>query len=317
VLVIGSGATAATLVPAMAKEAAHVTMLQRTPTYVLPMPGVDRVAQLLQRWFGEQRAHAWSRRKNLALQAGIYAFCRKYPKAARRLIRRLNVRFLPPGYPVDVHFRPPYDPWRQRLCVVPDADLFVAIREGRASVVTDHIREFTETGVALASGAHLEADLVVTATGLNLQAGGGFPLFLDDRPVAFHEGIVFQGMMLSGVPNLAFAFGYTAASWTLRIAPLGEHFCRLLAHMQAQGHDSCVAVPPPGMATCPLLDLESGYVMRSADLLPRQGPAAPWRLAANHAEDLKLMASAKVDDPHLHFGRAKQAQSEPVAAVAA
>ncbi|MFJ8130378.1 flavin-containing monooxygenase [Streptomyces hydrogenans] len=304
VVVIGSGATAVTLVPSMAPTAAHVTMLQRTPTYILPIPRADAVANALKKYLGERRGHALSRRKNIAQQRLVWSFCRRFPKAARRLIRWINTRQLPAGYPVDEHFNPPYDPWDQRLCAVPDGDLFRVIREGRATVVTDRIASFTEGGVLLESGRELEADVVVTATGLNVRAFGGIRLTVDGREVSLPDTLAYKGMMLSGVPNLAFAIGYTNSSWTLKIGLLCEHFCRLLAHMDAHGHDTCRPEPAdPGMPTRPFLDFGAGYVRRAVDSLPRQGDRMPWLTSMDYRDDVKLLRSGGVADPELVFSR--------------
>ncbi|OKJ08168.1 flavin-containing monooxygenase [Kitasatospora sp. CB01950] len=302
VLVIGSGATAVTLVPAMAKRARRVTMLQRTPTYIMPVPRRDHVANLLRRVLGEERGYALARRKNIAQQYAIWSFCQRRPKAARRIIRWVNARQLPKGYPVDEHFSPPYDPWDQRLCAVPDGDLFKAIKAGRADVVTDRIRTFTENGVLLESGRELEADLVVTATGLNVQAFGGIPMSVDGEPVRLAETVAFKGMMLSGVPNFAYAIGYTNSSWTLKIGLLCEHFCRLLAHMERQGHQICrPEVADPAMATRPFLDFAAGYIRRAVDGLPRQGDRGPWRTSSSYRDDERTLGAGRVADPELHF----------------
>ncbi|WP_148572587.1 flavin-containing monooxygenase [Nocardioides caldifontis] len=301
VVVIGSGATAVTLVPALAETAAHVTMLQRTPTYVMPVPSVDRVALRLRRWFGEERGYAMTRRKNIAQQRAVWLFCQRFPKAARRLIRRVNTKVLPEGYPVDEHFSPPYDPWDQRLCAAPDGDFFAAIRAGTASVVTDRIATFTEEGLLLESGRTLEADLVVTATGLNLQVFGGIGLSVDGRPVSVPDTVVHRGMMLSGVPNFAIAIGYTNSSWTLKVGLLCEYFCRLLRHMDEHGHDTVQAEAPPGLPTRPLLDFGAGYVKRSLAELPRQGPQPPWVMSTGYHDDRRLLREGAVADEHLHF----------------
>ena len=304
VLVIGSGATAVTLVPALAGTAAHVTMLQRTPSYVMPVPAKDRLANQLRSLLGEERGYAVARRKNILQQQAVWRFCQKYPKAARRLIRRYNRKLLPAGYPVDEHFNPPYDPWDQRLCAVPNGDLFRAIREGRASVVTDRIARFTATGVLLESGRTLEADLIVTATGLNVQAMGGIELTVDGEPVRLADTVAYKGMMLSGVPNFAYAIGYTNSSWTLKVGLLCEHFCRLLTRMDARGVDIARPVlADPAMPTRPFLDFGAGYIQRVIDLLPRQGDRAPWRTSLNYSGDVKLLRHLPVDDPDLHFDR--------------
>jgi monooxygenase len=302
VVVIGSGATAVTLVPAMASRAAHVTMLQRTPSYILPIPSEDWVANLM-RWFLPGKwVHALTRRKNIALQRAIWRFCRRHPRVARRLIRYINARLLPKGYPVDEHFHPPYEPWDQRPCLVPDADLFKAIRQGRASVVTDRIETFTERGIALASGRELEADLVVTATGLNLLPFGGIALTVDGVPVHLPGKVAFKGMMLDGVPNFAFAVGYTNSSWTLKIGLLCEHFCRLLGYMDAHGYSVCYPErSDPAMPTRPLLDFGAGYVQRSLSGLPRQGTQAPWLMSMDYYSDTKLLKEDSVEDANLRF----------------
>ncbi|GAA1286488.1 NAD(P)/FAD-dependent oxidoreductase [Saccharothrix xinjiangensis] len=312
VLVIGSGATAMTLVPALAGAAAHVTMLQRSPTYVMPVPTVDPVGALLRKVLGVHRAYPLIRRKNIAQQRAIWLFCRRFPGAARRLIRRVNAKQLPEGYPVDEHFRPTYDPWDQRLCAVPDGDLFRAIRGGRASVVTDHVETFTERGVRLVSGRELEADAVVTATGLKLLPMGGIALTVDGRPVTLSDTVAFRGMMLSGVPNFSFAIGYTNASWTLKVGLLCEHFCRLLAHMDAHGHDTCRPDPGDGpMTTRPLLDFGAGYVRRSLDRLPRQGERYPWLMSMSYHGDVGLLRDRPVEDEHLRFSRGRPGTPAP------
>ncbi|MFN7133188.1 MAG: flavin-containing monooxygenase, partial [Myxococcales bacterium] len=315
VLVIGSGATAVTLVPAMADTAAHVTMLQRTPTYILPAPSEDGIANLARRVLPKDWAHALTRRKNIALQRGIWKFCKRYPRAARRAIRWVNARQLPKGFPVDEHFNPPYDPWDQRLCIVPDADLFKAIRAGRASVVTDRIETFTERGVRLASGRELEADVIVTATGLNLQPIGGMSLTVDGAAVQLREKIAFRGMMLSDVPNFVLAIGYTNSSWTLKIGLLCEHFCRLLAYMDAHGHAICrPEVSDPQMPTRPLLDFGAGYVKRALDQLPRQGDRAPWLMSMSYHEDVRLLREGPVNHPALRFSSPPPAAEDAPAA---
>jgi monooxygenase len=313
VLVIGSGATAVTLVPAMAETAGHVTMLQRTPSYVLPVPRNDALADRLRALLGEERAFALTRRKNIARGIGIWKFCQKYPKAARRLIRWVNTKQLPEGYPVDEHFNPPYDPWDQRLCAVPDGDLFRAIRNGTADVVTDRIETFTENGVLLASGRELEADVIVTATGLNVQAIGGISLTVDGEPVHLPDTVAYKGMMLSGVPNFVLAIGYTNSSWTLKIGLLCEHFCRLLAYMDAHGYDVARPEPSdPDMPTRPFLDFAAGYIQRAVDQLPRQGDRMPWLTSMSYSSDVKLLRADSVTDPELHLSRA----SRPAAVTA-
>lgn len=304
VVVIGSGATAVTLIPAMADDAAHVTMLQRSPTYIMPVPQKDTIANALKKVLGKKRGYAVTRRKNMLKQRAVYQFCQRFPGAARRLIRSVNAKQLPAGFPVDEHFNPAYNPWDQRLCAVPDADLFKAIRDGKASVVTDRIATFTERGIALESGAELEADIIVTATGLNLQAFGGIALTVDGEPVNLPDHVAYKSMMLSGVPNFAFVFGYTNSSWTLKVGPLCEHFCRLLAHMDANGYDTCYPVVDPDVATRPLLDLDAGYVKRVVADLPRQGDRGPWQMVMDFRRDVEVLRNGPVTDDNLRFATA-------------
>ena len=245
VVVIGSGATAVTLIPALAETAGHVTMLQRSPSYILSVPERDAIANALRKVLGKNRAYALARRKNIVQQRAIYGICKRYPRLTRRLIRRATAKRLPAGFPVDTHFNPSYDPWDRRLCAVPNGDLFTAISNGSASVVTDRIKTFTATGLLLESGTELDADIVVTATGLNMRALGGIPLTVDGNPVSVPHTTVFRNMMLSDVPNFAFAFGYTHLSWTLKVDLDCEHLCRLLAHMDAHGHNTCARFRNP------------------------------------------------------------------------
>ncbi|OKH69607.1 FAD-containing monooxygenase EthA [Mycobacterium sp. SWH-M3] len=303
VVVIGSGATAVTLVPSMASTAGHVTMLQRSPTYVLPVPAKDTFANTAKRLLGDARGYALTRRKNIIKQRAVYTLCQKYPTAARRLIRKVNAAQLPAGYPVDEHFSPHYNPWDQRLCAVPDGDLFTAISNGSASVVTDRIVTFTERGILLESGRELEADIIVTATGLNVQLFGGMTLTVDGEPVELRNTVGYKGMMLSGVPNFVFAFGYTNSSWTLKVGLLCEHFCRMLTHMDDKGFDT--ARPEfPGGPTRPLLDFGAGYVQRVVDELPRQGVDGPWLMTMNYTLDAETLRRGPVEDPALRFGKA-------------
>ncbi|HET9173130.1 MAG TPA: NAD(P)/FAD-dependent oxidoreductase [Actinospica sp.] len=302
VVVIGSGATAVTLIPAMADAAEHITMLQRTPTYIMPVPKQDKIANGIVKLFGQERGYAITRRKNIAQQQAIWRFCQKHPNAARKLIRRINARMLPDGYPVDEHFNPPYGPWDQRLCAVPDGDLFRAISKGKASVVTDRIETFTEHGIELASGRELEADIIITATGLNVQAMGGMTLAVDGETVSLADSVAYKGMMLSGVPNFAYSIGYTNSSWTLKVGLLCEHFCRLLTHMDAHGYD--VARPVVANAQMPLrpfLDFGAGYIQRVLDQLPRQGDSAPWLTSMDYKGDVKLLRSLPVEDTQLQL----------------
>ncbi|HWJ10112.1 MAG TPA: NAD(P)/FAD-dependent oxidoreductase, partial [Nocardioides sp.] len=318
VVVIGSGATAVTLVPAMvAGGAEHVTMLQRTPTYIMPVPSEDKLANSLRKILGEERGYAVARQKNILKQRAVWKFCQTFPKTARTLIRSVNARSLPEGFDVDTHFNPPYDPWDQRLCAVPDGDLFRTIRHGDASVVTDRISTFTENGILLESGEELAADVIVTATGLNLRLFGGVAISVDGVALHAPDHVAYKGMMLSGVPNLAFAIGYTNSSWTLKVGLLCEHFCRLLEHMETEGYDVCVPVAPEGLPTRPLLDFAAGYVQRALDELPRQGEAHPWAMSMSYGDDVKRIRGGEVVDDALRFSRAGvgSAASAPVGAA--
>ena len=310
VVVIGSGATAVTLVPAMAEKAAHVTMVQRSPTYVVTLPGNDGLAEALYKRVPPKLAYAVVRWKNVLLMMSSYKLSRRAPGLMRNLIRKGTVKRLPEGYAVDTHFNPSYDPWDQRMCLVPDGDLFEAISEGRASIVTDKIEAFTETGLRLASGEEVQADIIITATGLNLLPLGGMELAVDGADVSIRETVGYKGMMLSGVPNLAVTFGYTNASWTLKADLVAQYACRLLNHMDARGHAIATPrAPAPGSETVPWLDLKSGYVLRSSAALPKQGVTPPWRLYQNYLRDIPLLRRGPVDD-EMEFAAAGPAQPE-------
>lgn len=282
VVVIGSGATAVTLIPAMADEVASITMLQRTPSYIVNQPANDSVAAFLRKILPAQTAYSLTRYKNAKITLVFWRFCQRFPGLARKLLIWLTRRELPKGYPVDVHFNPPYKPWDQRLCSVPEGDLFKAISAGKASVVTDHIERFTESGVLLKSGTELKADIIITATGLNVQLFGGIALHKDGEPVVLSQTLAYKGTMLSGVPNFAFAVGYTNSSWTLKVCLLCDHFCRLLGFMDSQGHNVCEPKAPDGVETRPLLDFGAGYVQRALDSMPRQGPREPWVMSMDY-----------------------------------
>jgi len=308
VVVIGSGATAVTLVPAMAERAGHVTMLQRSPTYVVSRPAEDRAANWLRRRLPARAAYALTRWKNVLLSTFFYGLARKRPELFKRMLAKAVRRQLGEEYALS-HFTPRYNPWDQRLCLVPDADLFRAIRGGRASVVTDHIETFTETGLRLRSGEHLDADIIVTATGLVLKLLSGLRLEVDGAPVQLPEKLVYKGMMFSEVPNLAFAIGYTNASWTLKCDLTAEYVCRLLNYMDRRGYARCTPrVNDPDLAHEPVIDFTSGYVRRALHDLPRQGSKTPWRLHQNYVKDLSMMRYGRVDDGTMEFEAAPGAR---------
>jgi cation diffusion facilitator CzcD-associated flavoprotein CzcO len=293
VVVIGSGATAVTLVPSMAPTAAHVTMLQRSPSYVLAMPEVDHIAELLKKVLPAKTAHTVVRAKNMALLQGIYELSRRKPGLARKLARKGAVAFLKDEAYVDQHFKPVYDPWDQRLCLVPDGDLFKAIRAGKASVVTDTIDTFVPEGIKLSSGQVLEADIVISATGLTLRRFGDLELDLDGVPVDLANTVAYRAMMVSGVPNFGFCFGYSNNSWTLRADMSARYLCRLLAHMDAHGYDVATPTLPGKVGRKPFLDLTSGYVQRGIAKFPKAGDRGPWEVSQNH---LKLALKFKHND---------------------
>jgi len=301
VVVIGSGATAVTLVPAMAKQAAHVTMLQRSPTYIASLPAEDGIARALRRRLPERAAYAAVRWKNILIQTLFYQLSRRRPGMIRRFVRRGVERALPPGYDIDKHFEPHYNPWDQRMCLVPDGDLFEAISDGSASVATDAIETFTERGLALTSGEELEADVIVTATGLNLLFLGGVQLTVDGKAVEVPSTMAYKGMMLSGVPNMAFTVGYTNASWTLKADLTSEYVCRLLNHMDAHGYRRCLPEVDPTVREQPLLDFTSGYVLRSLHEFPRQGSQQPWKLRQNYLFDIRTIRRGAIEDGALRF----------------
>lgn len=304
VIVIGSGATAVTLVPELAKTAAHVTMLQRSPTYIIARPTRDRLARRLRGRVPARAAHAIVRWKNVLLGMFFFQLSRRRPQYVRGLILRGVQRALGPDYDVATHFTPRYAPWDQRLCLAPDGDLFAAIRQGRVSVATDRIETFTEHGVRLASGAELEADLIVTATGLNLRLLGGVRLVVDGREVDLGRTLTYKGMMYSDVPNLASVFGYTNASWTLKADLTCRYVCRLLAYMHKRAYRMCVPRRAGAVAAAaPLIDFSSGYVRRALDRMPKQGARSPWKLHQNYVLDVIALGLRPLRDGVLRFYR--------------
>jgi cation diffusion facilitator CzcD-associated flavoprotein CzcO len=309
VVVIGSGATAVTLVPELAKKAAHVTMLQRSPTYVVARPAEDPLANTMRRFLPRTLAYGITRWKMVLLQMYFFNLCRRNPVRAKKLILGGVRAWLGPGYDVDTHFTPRYNPWEQRLCLVPDADLFKAIRSKKASVVTDQIETFTEKGLKLKSGTELEADLIVTATGLNLEVLSGIQITIDGNRTDPAKLFTYKGLMYSGVPNLASSFGYTNASWTLKCDLTCEYVCRLLNYMNKRGYAQCVPrFRDPSITAEPWIDFSSGYVQRSLDKFPKQGSKAPWKLRQNYARDIMTLRFGRIDDGVMEFSKLHSAR---------
>jgi len=311
VVVIGSGATAVTLVPSMAGTAEHVTMLQRSPSYIFTVPAFDKISAVLSRFLPEKLVVRLARKRNIALQRAIYVSCRRWPRMMRRFLLGHVRRQVGPA--VDMaHFTPSYLPWDERLCAVPDGDLFQALRAGTASVVTDHIETFTETGIRLKSGQELDADIIVTATGLQVQMLGGVRLTVDGEARELHDGMIYKAVLVEDVPNLAWIFGYTNAPWTLKSDIAGEYICRLLRHMDDNGY--AVAVPrdlEDSAGSGGILDaLQSGYVQRAKHTLPRQGLRGPWKVEMDYGHDCKLLLDDPIDDGALQFEALRPALAE-------
>ncbi|MCI4674207.1 flavin-containing monooxygenase [Candidatus Mycolicibacterium alkanivorans] len=309
IVVIGSGATAVTLIPALASSGAgHVTMLQRSPTYISALPAVDPLAARVNKLLPAKPGYVVNRWKSIVFQSAQYRIARRFPDFMRKQLMTMAQRRLPEGYDVQRHFGPNYKVWDERLCLAPNGDLFRAIRKGRADVVTDTIDRFTETGIKLSSGAELAADIIVTATGLNLQLFGGADIRMDGHPLDLTTTMAYKGMMLSGVPNMAFTVGYTNASWTLKADLVSEFVCRVLNFMDSRGYDHVVPKhPDSSIDERPLLDFTPGYVLRALDRLPKAGSRSPWRLKQNYLLDLRLIRHGKVDDEALDFSKSRAA----------
>jgi cation diffusion facilitator CzcD-associated flavoprotein CzcO len=305
VVVIGSGATAITLIPSIADDAAHVTMLQRSPSYIVALPARDGIGGVLQRALPRTWAYRLIRWKNVLLSMALFQFSRRRPAAMRRwLVRQAQQR----SGVAERHLQPRYDPWDQRLCIDPDAAMFKALRAGKASIVTDRIEGFTAAGIRLASGTELPADIVITATGLTLKVLGGAQLTVDGQPVQPSDALSYKGMMLSGVPNLAMSMGYTNASWTLKCELIARQVCRILRHMREHQLEVCTPVLAGDAGeTRPAIDLSSGYVQRATGQLPRQGTHKPWRIHQNYILDLLSLKFAPLRDGALRFARRGQA----------
>lgn len=303
IVVIGSGATAITLVPSLAKSAEHVTMLQRTPTFVAPLPRRDKLAGQLRRYLPAGVAGSATRWKNVLLGIYFYQYARRKPEETRQRILALARRMIGPGFEVERHFNPSYNPWDQRLCIAPGGDLFKAIRSGKVSIVTDGIAEFTAKGIRTQSGEALDADIVVSATGLVIKLFGGAKVRVDGEEVDPSSRIIYKGMMLDGVPNMAFAFGYTNASWTLKCDLSAQYFCRLINHMARRGYDSCTPQRDSTVMAEQMVDLKSGYIQRAKTVMPQQGTKAPWRVHQNYIFDLAATRFERLDDGVMRFER--------------
>lgn len=302
IVVVGSGATAVTLVPTLAQTAAHVTMLQRSPTYIMTLPNKDPFYERAQKWLSPAAAYRLTRWKNLVLSVVLYRLTRMFPKRTKTLIVRAAGQQLGSEQLAETHFSPRYNPWDQRLCVVPDGDLFRAVRSGKASVVTDEIERFTETGLRLKSGQALEADIVVLATGLKIKLLGGARVTVDGQVVDPHDLMAYKGMMLSDIPNCAIAFGYTNASWTLKTDLTAGYVTRLLRYMDRHGYAIVTPRRQPGVQPEPFLSFDSGYIKRAEHLLPRQGSRRPWRVYQNYFMDMLTIRFGRIADGVLHFG---------------
>ena len=302
VIVVGSGATAVTLVPALADGgAAHVTMLQRSPTYIMNLPNRNALYGVAKTWLPDSWAYRVARWTNISLSMLSFGFARAFPKAMKWLIMRGTAKELPEGFDVHRHFNPRYDPWDQRLCVVPDGDLFRAIREGKAGVVTDRIEHFTEAGIRVASGEEIRADLVVLATGLKVSLAGKTAITVNDRAVDMNQTMIYKGMMVSDVPNLIYAFGYTNASWTLKVDLTANYLCKLLAYMDRKGFDVVVPAKEHVISEESFLNLDAGYVRRAAGVLPKQGKRRPWRVYQNYLVDMLSTRFGRIADGVLQF----------------
>jgi monooxygenase len=305
IVVIGSGATAITLIPALVNSGSgHVTMLQRSPTYIGSLPGVDPFAVRANRLLPDHLAHMANRWKAIAFSTFQYQLSRKAPAYMRKTLMTMAERRLPKGYDVEKHFGPRYNVWDQRLCLAPDGDFFRTIRHGKADVVTDTIDRFTKTGIKLASGEELQADIIITATGLNMQLLGGVRPSRNGVLMDLTSLMTYKGLMFSGVPNFAITFGYTNASWTLKADLVAEFVCRLLNYMDAKGFDT-VEPQHPGadVDELPFMDFSPGYFQRSMHLLPKSGSRAPWRLKQNYIFDMRTIRRGKIADEGLRFSK--------------
>ena len=301
IAVVGSGATAVTLVPTLAEKAEKVTMVQRSPTYIMKLPNRNGLFVSLSKWLPARVAYRLTRWRNLVLSMGLFAYARAFPGKMKKLLMKGAAAELPEGYEVEKHFNPSYKPWDQRLCVIPDGDLFRAIKAGRADVVTDEISHFAPRGIALKSGEMLEADIIVTATGLKMKLLGGARISIDGKVLDTHDVLVYKGMMMSGVPNFAIAFGYTNNSWTLKTDLTANLVCRILNYMDRKGYQVVRPEVPKDIEAEEFLPLDSGYMKRAQHILPKNGSKRPWRVYQNYLMDMMLTRLGRVNDRHLVF----------------
>ena len=303
-VVIGSGATAVTIVPSMADHTASITMLQRSPTYVMSVPGEDPLSRFLRRFLSQSVAFQLTRWKNILLGMLVYQLCQRRPEWAKKILMKGVRSFLGEDEELLRHFTPSYKPWDQRLCLVPDGDLFHAVKEGKATIVTDHIDRFTESGILLKSGRQLPADLVVKATGLKIKLVDNMDIRVDGERVRIPERMLYQGMMIGDVPNFAFTIGYTNATWTLKSDLVGAFVSRLLNYMDEQGYRSCRPQMPSGLDDLtPMMDFTSGYIVRARDELPKEGTRAPWKMYQNYILDRIQLSRGSLDDGVMQFSR--------------
>jgi cation diffusion facilitator CzcD-associated flavoprotein CzcO len=313
VVVIGSGATAVTIVPELARAgAAHVTMLQRSPTYMVSRPAVDKAANRLRRLLGDRLSYGVIRTRNVLMQQAFFQLARRRPELMKKLIRKGLMKELPADYEIETHFNPAYNPWDQRLCLIPDADLFAAIRDGKVELVTDHVEQIVPQGIALRSKRTLESDVIVAATGLKLKLLADVRFSVDGVDRRLSGAMTYKGMMFGGVPNLSYSFGYTNASWTLKADLSSFYLCRLLNHLKRTGQTTAVAEPQDDVTPIDFLDFTSGYVQRAKAILPVQGDRAPWKLHQNYALDLAALKYGRLKDGVLRFGgRVERAPPAP------
>jgi monooxygenase len=302
IVVIGSGATAVTMIPVLAQKAEHVTMLQRSPTYVVALPDVDKTAVWINKKLPKKTAYKINRLRMILYQRFSYAFSRRFPGAMKKTLRKAMEGRMGDGFDIDKHFTPAYNPWDQRLCVAPNGDLFKAIKNKKANVVTDHIEKFTANGIQLVSGDFIAADIIVTATGLNVQFFNNVPFLVDGEKVDFSKKVVYKGVMVEGIPNMTFASGYTNASWTLKCEMTSRYTCRIINYMAKRGYKQCMPVQnDPDLVIKPFLDFNPGYVLRVLDKLPKMGNKKPWKIEQNYFYDKKMFEKSALDDGILRY----------------